>query len=134
MNREEIKNIIPHREPMLLIDEAELVGGDECRGSYTVSGGEWFLNGHFPGNPVVPGVIQCEMAAQCCSVLFKGMLEGKLALFAGINNVKFKRIVLPGDTLEFNCRKVKERHPFYFVKATAMVKGQICIALTDAEK
>ena len=68
MNKEEIKKILPHREPMLLIDEAYLDEKGAAHGFYTVKGDEWFLQGHFPGNPIVPGVIQCEMAGQTCSV------------------------------------------------------------------
>ena len=69
MNREELKNILPHREPMLLVDDVSLTEDGECIAHYTVRGDEFFLQGHFPGNPIVPGVILCEMAAQSSAVL-----------------------------------------------------------------
>ncbi|NLK39450.1 MAG: beta-hydroxyacyl-ACP dehydratase [Clostridiales bacterium] len=128
MNREEIKRIIPHREPMLLIDEA-LVGEDgKAYGKYTVRGDEWFLSGHFPGNPIVPGVIQCEMAAQTCCVLFAEGVKGKTPVFTGINNVKFRKPVKPGDTLEFICAIVREKAPFYFAEGKAYVGNVLCMS------
>ena len=69
MNREEIKGLLPHREPMLLVDELELGQDGTAHGKYRVRGDEFFLQGHFPGNPVVPGVILCEIMAQSCALL-----------------------------------------------------------------
>ena len=95
MNRDEIKEFLPHREPMLLLDEVT-VEGEKAIGKYTVKGDEFFLQGHFPGNPIVPGVIQCEMIAQTAVALLPDC-KGKTPLYTGLNNVKFKNPLLPGD-------------------------------------
>lgn len=96
MNRDEIKKLLPHREPMLLLDETT-PEGDEAHGRYTVRGDEWFVQGHFPGNPVVPGVVLCEMIGQNCAVLIGDKLLGKTPFFTGMNKVKFRHTVRPGD-------------------------------------
>ena len=117
---------MPHREPMLLVDKAELVSPVEAVAEYTVTGDEFFLKGHFPGNPIVPGVILCEMMAQGSVMLFKDELLEHLALYAGIDKVKFKRSVLPGDTVVVNSKTVTKRGPLIIVDAQATVQGQLC--------
>lgn len=128
MNRKEIEKIIPHREPMLLIDELIAVDDVTAHGTYTVRGDEWFLQGHFPDNPVVPGVIQCEMAAQTCAALLAGKISGRTPLYTGIDKVRFRRIVKPGDTIHFDCKLTRERDPFYFAKGEAYVDGELCMS------
>lgn len=120
MNRDELKKIMPHREPMLLLDEAEITGEHKGRASYTVRGDEFFLQGHFPGNPVVPGVIQCEMMAQACAVLLGGEAKGT-PYYTGIKEAKFRKPVKPGDVIEIETEILKVRKPFYFAKAKVKV-------------
>lgn len=127
MNREELKQIIPHREPMLLVDEVEL-DGDIAVGKYTVRGDEFFVQGHFPGNPVVPGVILCEMAAQTCTILFTEKIKGKTPMFTGINNVKFRQPIRPNDTVIFKCEVDKIKDPFYFTKSKAYINDKLCMS------
>lgn len=128
MNREELKKILPHREPMLLIDEAELKEENLAVGKYTVKGDEWFLQGHFPGMPIVPGVIQCEMMAQTCCVLLADKVKGHLPLFGGLDKVRFKSQVRPGDTLVLECSLTRSRPPFYFAKGKGTIDGKTAVS------
>ena len=125
-NREDIMKILPHRDPMLLLDTAELIDGASIC-TYTVRGDEYFLQGHFPGNPVVPGVILCEMMAQAsCLLVEKNDGESYTPYFTGMNHVRFKKKVVPGDVIELKSELVKAKAPFYFVKCTAAVSGELC--------
>lgn len=126
MNQAEIEKILPHRKPMLLVDDAE-VSGESAVGHYHVTGQEFFLQGHFPGNPVVPGVILCEMMAQTCAVLLSDKAAGMTPYFTSLNNVRFKNMVHPGDTVEFTCEITKEKKPFYFAKGKGTVGGKLCV-------
>jgi 3-hydroxyacyl-[acyl-carrier-protein] dehydratase len=126
--REGIEAILPHREPFLLIDEVvELEPGSRVVARKTVRPDEWYLAGHFPGRPVMPGVLIVEAMAQAgaVAVLSEEENRGRLALFAGIDDVRFKRIVEPGDELELSCDLERVRGPIGRGKASARVDGQL---------
>lgn len=127
MDRQQLMNLLPHRDAMLLLDDAENQNG-EAMGHYTVRGDEFFLQGHFPGNPIVPGVILCEILAQSACVLLSDVLtEGKLPVYTGLNGVKFRSPVRPGDTIETRCRLKRSKPPFYFAEGTASVGDRLCV-------
>jgi 3-hydroxyacyl-[acyl-carrier-protein] dehydratase len=103
MNKEEIKKIIPHREPFLLIDEVtELKPGKSVVALKRVSADEYYFKGHFPEQPIMPGVLQIEALAQAGAVAVLSMPEhkGKIAYFAAIDRAKFRGMVVPGDELK----------------------------------
>lgn len=128
MTRIDIMKIIPHRDNMLLIDEAEVIDG-VAHGKHFFRDDEWFLKGHFPEKPVVPGVILCEVMAQsACVLLADGDLGGKLPYFTGLNNVRFKNSVFPGDVFETECVITKSKGPFYFAKGKGYVDGKLCVS------
>lgn len=128
MNREEIMTILPHRDNMLLLDDVECKDGIAV-GHYTVRGDEFFLKGHFPDHPIVPGVILCEILAQSACVLMQdAMSEGTLPVYTGLNHVKFRSPVKPGDTVETRCCIKRAKHPFYFAEGTVSVDGRLCVS------
>ena len=128
MNKEEIKTILPHRDNMLLLDDVENKDGTAI-GHYTVRGDEFFLKGHFPGNPIVPGMILCEILAQSACVLLQDQMDGgKLPVYTGLNNVKFRSPVRPGDTVETRCHIKRAKHLFYFAEGTVSVDGRLCVS------
>lgn len=127
MNREELEKILPHRNSMLLVDRAEVREGKAC-GEKKIKGGEWFLDGHFPDNPVVPGVILCEIMAQSTCVLLTSEISGEVETYlTGIEKAKFKIPVRPGDVFQTECAIIKSKAPFYWASGKGYVNGRLCV-------
>jgi 3-hydroxyacyl-[acyl-carrier-protein] dehydratase len=130
LSRAEIEAIIPHREPFLLLDEVvEIEPGARVVARKRVREDEWYLAGHFPGNPIMPGVLMVEALAQAGAVAVLSQEEnrGKLVLFGGIEDVRFKRVVRPGDELELVCVLEAVRGPVGKGKARASVNGELAV-------
>ena len=128
LDRTAIEAILPHREPFLLIDEVlELEPGERVVALKHVRGDEWYFRGHFPGRPVMPGVLIVEAMAQtgAVAVLSEEENRGRIALFAGIDDTRFKRIVEPGDELQLECTLEQVRGPIGQGRARATVDGQL---------
>lgn len=128
LNAAQIMEIIPHRHPFLLLDTIEeLEPGRRALARKCVSYNEPFFAGHFPAEPVMPGVLIVEAMAQAgaAAMLSQPEMKGKTAYFAGIQSAKFKRKVLPGDVLELNVEIVKVKGPVGIGKGTAEVDGKL---------
>lgn len=126
----EIQEIIPHRHPFLLIDcIEELTPGESAVGYKAVTYNEPFFAGHFPQEPVMPGVLIVEALAQVGAVAILSQEEnkGKVAYFGAINSAKFKRKVIPGDKLKLECQIIKRKGPVGIGSATASVDGKIAV-------
>ena len=123
----EIMEIIPHRQPFLLIDNIEeLEPGKRALGKKCVNMGEPYFGGHFPGNPVMPGVLIIEALAQVGAVAMLNLpeMKGKTAYFAGIDKARFRKKVVPGDVLMLETEIVKVKGPIGVGKAQAFVEGK----------
>ena len=128
LNREAIEEILPHRAPFLLIDEVlELEPGKRVVARREIRADDWWFAGHFPGRPVMPGVLTIEAIAQAgaVAVLADEANRGKLPFFAGIDDCKFKRIVEPGDVLSLECEFVRVRGPVAKGEGVARVGDEI---------
>ena len=128
----EIQEIIPHRHPFLLIDFIdELEPGVRAVGYKSITFNEPQFNGHFPGQPVMPGVLMIEALAQVGAVAILSLPEnkGKTAFFGSINTAKFKQMVLPGDRLKLECEIIKRKGPIGVGKAVATnAEGKIAVS------
>ena len=127
LNKEDIKKVIPQREPFLMIDEVEsLVPGESAIAYKYVNEEEWYFKGHFPGNPIMPGVLITESLAQTGAMAILSLEEnkGKNALFGGIDKLKFKKIVVPGDKLKLEVKIIKRKGPIGVGEAIATVDGK----------
>ena len=129
----DIMRIIPHRYPFLLIDRVvELEPGRRVVALKSVSANEPQFTGHFPGRPIMPGVLMVEALAQTGAVAVLSLPEhrGKLALFAGIDDCRFRRMVLPGDTLRLEITLEKLGRAFGRGRAVATVEGEVAVEAT----
>ena len=128
--KEVIESILPHRDPFLLLDEViELIPGKKVVATRRVRAEDWWFPGHFPERPVMPGVLIVEAMAQAgaVAVLVEEQNRGKIAFFAGIDDCRFKRVVIPGETLMLTCEIDVMRGPIGRGKATATVDGALAV-------
>lgn len=130
LNKEQIMEIIPHRAPMLLIDEITQLEATGAVGTLKLTGDEFFFQGHFPGNPIMPAVFQLEALAQVGAVAFLSQPEfkGKTAVYTGIDKAKFRAMAKPGDTLRMEIKFVKQRG------AMAVAEGVVYVGETKVSE
>ncbi len=133
MKIEEIKNYLPHRYPFLLVDRVLEVGEDSIVTLKNVTVNEEFFNGHFPGAPIMPGVLQIEAMAQSgCIMVMKNQVdnpEDTLIVFTGIKNAKFRKQVVPGDQLKMEVKLASQRRNFLVMEGKATVDGEVVCEL-----
>jgi len=130
LNIEQIQEILPHRYPFLLVDKVvELEPGQRAVGIKNVTMNEQYFQGHFPGKPVMPGVLQVEALAQTGAIAVLSLEEykGKIVYFGGIDRLRFKQKVVPGDVLRLEVELIKRRGPIGIAKAVATVDGKVAV-------
>ncbi len=127
LNREEIEKIIPHRAPMLLVDRITSLTDEEASGELDVRADAMLVQGHFPGNPVMPAVFELEAIAQvgAVAILSRPEFRGKTAYYASIDKAKFRRMVRPGDILRMTVRLTKIRGAFAVAEGAAYVGDEL---------
>ena len=128
LEKEDMEKIIPQRDPFLMIDEVEeFVPGEMAIAYKNVNENEWYFKGHFPGNPIMPGVLITESLAQTGAVAILSLEEnkGKNALFGGIDKLRFKKMVVPGDKLKLEVKIIKKKGPIGIGEGIATVDGKL---------
>lgn len=130
MDQEAIKKIIPHRDPFILVDEVLEMTDSSIIAQKHVTGDEYFFAGHFPGMPVMPGVLVIEALAQAGAIvaLSKPENSGKIAVFTGIDKVRIRKSVFPGDTIKLQVTLTRQRGPIGFGDVKATVDGKLAVS------
>ena len=130
MTRQQIYDAIPHREPFLMVDEIVEWTDSRIVGTKVFTGGEDFFAGHYPGFPLVPGVLLCEAAMQCGAILLSRHLagpEGEVPVVTRMNDVKFKRMVRPTETIRMEVDLAERLAGAFFLKAKVTVEGKLAV-------
>jgi 3-hydroxyacyl-[acyl-carrier-protein] dehydratase len=130
MNRQEILDAIPHRDPFLLVDEVVEWTESRIVGLKRFSGEEYFFAGHYPGYPLVPGVLLCEAGMQCGAILLSrhiGGAVGKVPVATRINDVRFKQMVRPGDVIRMEVELTERLADAFFLKAKVTVDNKVAV-------
>lgn len=128
LSNDQIREILPHRYPFLLLDRiVDFEPGQWAKGIKCVSAGEPCFQGHFPGKSLMPGVLILEALAQtgAIALLSEPESKGKLAVFGGVKQARFRRQVVPGDVLEMECRIIRRRGPVGIGESVAKVNGEL---------